>query len=44
MIYTTQKGCCPQCKYKYRSDDEEPCSECCHRYKDNFEEDKQEKT
>ena len=37
MIYTTLKGCCPNCLYRFRSDDEEPCSECCHRSKDNFQ-------
>lgn len=37
MIYTVQHGACPQCKYKFRSRDDEPCQNCCHEYPDQFE-------
>lgn len=34
MIYTIKHGACPFCIYKYRSDDDEPCVNCCHHYDD----------
>ena len=42
MIYITQHGACPQCRYKYRSNDDEdsPCFSCCHSKPDNFEEER----
>jgi len=41
MIYIIKHGACPQCKYRFKSSDDEPCENCCHQYDDHFEKDEE---